>query len=77
MRKILKKLKVLLDKKQKRMMVLLVIMMLIGAVLETLGVSLVKPTMEIIMEDNAIENHWYLKIISDVFNIFNNSLLKS
>ena len=59
MRKILKKLKVLLDKKQKRMMVLLVIMMLIGAVLETLGVSLVKPTMEIIMEDNAIENHWY------------------
>ena len=69
MRKILKKLKVLLDKKQKRMMVLLVIMMLIGAVLETLGVSLVKPTMEIIMEDNAIENHWYLKIISDVFNI--------
>ena len=37
--KIFEKLMVLLDRQQKRKMVLLVFLMLIGAVLETLGVS--------------------------------------
>ena len=45
MAKILKKLFIILDKKQKRFMVLLVFMMLIGAVLETLGVSMILPVM--------------------------------
>lgn len=67
--KIFKKINVLLDKKQKRYMVFLIFLMLIGAVLETLGVSLILPVMNIILEDNAIENHWYLQLISDAFNI--------
>ena len=59
---------VLLDKKQKHKMVLLVFMMLIGAALETLGVGLILPVMNIILEDNAVENHWYLKLIVEIFH---------
>ncbi|MBO7334695.1 MAG: ABC transporter ATP-binding protein, partial [Lachnospiraceae bacterium] len=67
--KIIKKLSILLDKKQKRIMALLVVMMLIGAVLETLGVSLILPVMNIILEDNAVEKHAYLRWIVDTFHI--------
>lgn len=69
MKQIIKKLKVLLDKKQKRTMVFLVFLMLIGAILETLGVSLIVPVMNIILEENAVEKHSYLKWIVDTFNI--------
>ncbi len=69
MKKILAKLKILLDKKQKRKMALLVIMMLIGAALETLGVSLILPVMKIVLEENAVEKHWYLKAIADTFRL--------
>lgn len=69
MNKIIKKLQILLDKKQKRKMVLLVFLMLIGAVLETLGVSLILPVMNIILEDNAVEKHWYLQCIVNIFRI--------
>lgn len=69
MKKIIKKLSVLLDKKQKRRMALLVVLMLIGAVLETLGVSLILPVMNIILEEDAASKHWYLKVIVDTFNI--------
>ena len=69
MKKIIKKLMVLLDKRQKRIMVLLVLMMLIGAVLETLGVSLVLPVMDVVMDEHAVENKWYLQVICDVLHI--------
>lgn len=60
---------VLLDKRQKRIMVLLVLMMLVGAVLETLGVSLVLPVMDVVMDEHAVENKWYLQVICDVLHI--------
>lgn len=66
--KIYKKLMVLLDKQQKRKMVLLVFLMLIGAVLETLGVSMIYPVMNVVLEENAIENHEYLQIICRIFH---------
>lgn len=53
--KILKKLNVLLDVKQKKTMVSLVIMMIIGAALQTLGVSMILPVMNIVMDAEAIE----------------------
>ena len=46
--KIYEKLMVLLDRQQKRKMLLLVFLMLIGAVLETLGVSMVMPVMNVV-----------------------------
>ena len=55
--KIYKKLMILLDGRQKRRMLLLVFLMLIGAVLETLGVSMIYPVMNVVLEENAVENH--------------------
>lgn len=67
--KIVKKVFKVLDSKQKGKMVLLIFMMLIGAVLETLGVSLILPVMNVVLEDNAVENHVYLQWICNWFNI--------
>ncbi len=69
MKDIFKKLMILLDRKQKRKMVVLVFMMLIGGVLETLGVSLILPVMELVLEENAVQSKRYLQVICDVFHI--------
>lgn len=65
--KILKKLNVLLDRKQKLQMFGLIFLMLIGAALNVLGVSLIVPVVNIVMDPNAVtENeilHWiYMKL---------------
>lgn len=60
---------ILLDKKQKQKMILLVFLMLIGAVLETLGVSMILPVMNVVLEKNAVQNHRYLQVICDIFRI--------
>lgn len=56
MGKILKKLNVLLDRKQKWTMVWLLIMMLIGAVLEVASIGIVVPVVSIVMDENAIND---------------------
>ena len=71
MMKIYRKMMILLDKRQKQKMVLLVFLMLIGGVLEMLGVSMILPVMTVVLEDNAIEKHEYLRIICDIFRIDN------
>ena len=67
--KIYKKLMILLDGRQKRRMLLLVFLMLIGAVLETLGVSMIYPVMNVVLEENAVENHVYLQWICRIFGL--------
>ena len=57
MLKIMKKMNLLLDKKQKRFMVVLVFMMLIGAVLETASISIVIPVVTLVMDQNAVQNN--------------------
>lgn len=69
MMKIYRKLMVLLDRQQKQKMVLLVFLMLIGAVLETLGVSMIYPVMNVVLEENAIDNHAYLQVICRIFGV--------
>ena len=59
---------ILLDRKQKQKMILLVFLMLIGAVLETLGVSMILPVMNVVMEKNAVQNHRYLQVICEIFH---------
>ncbi len=56
MKKILKKLNILLDKKQKRTMFLLIFFMLIGAALELLGVGLVYQAAGIITDPDILTN---------------------
>ena len=69
--KIYRTLMVLLDRQQKRKMVLLVFLMLIGAILETLGISMIMPVMNVVLEENAVEKHEYLQVICGVFRIDN------
>ena len=68
MRKIISKLKVLLDKKQKRQMVGIVILMLIGGVLESLGIAMIAPVMQVVIDPQKVEES---KILSGVYNFFN------
>ena len=60
---ILKKLNMLLDKKQKRQMGGLLVMMLISAVLETTSISLVIPVVSVVMDPMAVENDKYVSYI--------------
>ena len=67
MRKIFSKLKVLLDKKQKRQMVGIVILMLIGGVLESLGIAMIAPVMQVVIDPKQVEES---KLLSGIYNLF-------
>lgn len=60
MLKIIKKIRILLDKKQKRTMVFLVFMMIIGAILETASLGALIPVIQTIMKENAVAESAYL-----------------
>lgn len=61
MAQILKKLNVLLDKKQKRTMVGLMFMMVIGAFLQTAGVGLLVQVVSVIVDPQAVEKSGIVK----------------
>lgn len=69
MGKILVKLNVLLDKKQKQKMVGIVCIMLIGAVLETLGIGMIYPVAMVITDPDAIEKNEILSRVYDMFHM--------
>ncbi len=68
MRKIYSKLKVLLDRKQKSQMVGIVVLMLIGGVLESLGIAMIAPVMQVVIDPEKVEES---KILSSIYNLFN------
>lgn len=55
--KILKKLMVIMNAKQKRMMGLLLVMMVFGAFMETASISLIIPVMTLVLSPNAVEEN--------------------
>ncbi len=63
MGKILKKINVLLDAKQKRTMVLLVIMMIIGAGLQVAGVGMIVPVVNVVMNADAVETNGMVRTL--------------
>ncbi|MCR4866911.1 MAG: ABC transporter ATP-binding protein/permease [Lachnospiraceae bacterium] len=63
MLKILKRLNILLDKKQKKKMVLIVFLMLIGGVLESLSISVIVPVMTVLLDPNAVTENKYLAYV--------------
>ena len=67
MQQILKKLSVLLDKKQKRTMAGLIVLMVIGAALQTAGVGIIVPVMSTIMDSSAIESNEILNYFYRLF----------
>lgn len=60
MLRILKKLNVLLDKKQKRTMAWLTLLMVIGAALQTAGVGMILPVVSLVMDKEALHEEGML-----------------
>lgn len=67
----LKKIGYVLDKKQKMQLVFLLIIIFIGAFVELLGVSLILPIVNIVMDPEVIDTTWYLSMIRDIFDLQN------
>ncbi len=67
--KIIKKMNVLLDAKQKRSMVVLIIMMLIGGVLESLGVTMIVPIVTVVLDPAKVEKNKYLSMIYEILGM--------
>ncbi len=68
---IYKKLMVLLDKKQKRTMIGIIFMMLIGAILEAMGISVVVPVVQVVMDEHILEKPGLVKSIYDFLGMSN------
>ncbi len=63
--KILKRLNVLLDGKQKRRMVLIIFLMLIGGILESLSISVVIPVMQAVIDPVKLMENKYAAMVYD------------
>lgn len=69
MLKILKKMNLLLDKKQKRTMMGLIVMMLFGGVLESLGISMLVPIVTVVMDPVAVQESELLSAVYDMLGM--------
>lgn len=67
--KILKRLNILLDGKQKRKMVLIVFLMLIGGVLESLSISAAIPVMKVVIDPEAVANNKYMSAVYNALHL--------
>lgn len=65
MLKILKKMNLLLDRRQKRTMIVLIVMMLAGGVLESLGISMLVPIVTVVLDPSKIEESRILSTLYD------------
>lgn len=63
MLRILKKMNLLLDRKQKRTMIGIILMMLVGGVLESLGVTMLVPIITIVIDPVKVEQNKYLSAV--------------
>ena len=64
---------VLLDGKQKRAMIALIIMMLIGGVLESLGVSMLVPIVTVVMDPEAVSESGLLSSVYEMLGMESNA----
>lgn len=69
MGKILRKLNVLLDKKQKMTMAGLLVMMLIGAILEVASIGIVVPVVTVVMDENAIHDGGMVQFLYEMLPV--------
>lgn len=67
---VLKKFILILNKQQKVRIVVIAIMMVIGALLETIGVGLILPLVSVITDTDFIETNKYVRRICDYLGIY-------
>ena len=65
---IIRKLEAVLNKKQKKRVVVLLFMIIIGALLETLSVSMILPIVQAVVEPNAFETNELIIAVSGIFH---------
>ena len=66
MLKILKKMNLLLDRKQKRSMIWIILMMLVGGVLESLGVTMLVPIITVVLDPVKVEENKSLVLFNEL-----------
>ena len=66
---IVKKFGKIMNKRQKVHAIILLLMMVIGAFLETLGVSLIVPLVSSITQPDSLETNSYLKVACEILNL--------
>ena len=71
--KILRKMNVLLDGRQKRAMFALIIMMLIGGVLESVGVSMLVPIVTVVMDPESVRESELLSSVYEMLGMESNA----
>ncbi len=69
MLKDLKKIRILMDRKQKRQMAGLVVMMIIGALLETMSISLVIPVVTAVIQPDVLNKYAFVRAACRVLHI--------
>lgn len=62
----------LFSRKQKKQLIILFFLMLFGAFLEVLGVSLIVPLVSVIMQENVIQNNKVVQCICALLHIRSN-----
>lgn len=67
--RIIRKYARLLDRRQKIRVLFLVVIMIIGAFLEMLGVSLMVPLLSVMVQPNIMETNKYIKIVCNLFDL--------
>lgn len=66
---VIKKLNYILDKKQKKASIIIFLFIIMGSLLEMLGVSAIFPLLQIIASTNEVEKKWYMELFVNVFHI--------
>lgn len=65
----LKKLRILMDKKQKKQMALLVVMMFVGALLETTSITLIIPVVTAVLQPDILDKYEMVQVICRLLHI--------
>ncbi len=65
----IKKLRLLMDKKQKHQMGWLVVMMVIGAILETMSISLIIPVVTAIIQPDVLDKYAFVRVVCNLLHI--------
>lgn len=65
----LKKLRILMDKKQKKQMAFLIVMMIVGAILETMSITLIIPVVTAVLQPDVLNKYAFVRIVCRLLHI--------
>lgn len=69
------KLKYILNRKQQKRSLFILMTIIVGAILETIGISLMLPFIQMLTSIDSISDRWYIQLFKEVFHISSNYLI--